>query len=199
MFIRKEKKAPEEPLNAEELFVRYSNYVNGLDSARWRNLVIIGLVVSAVLITAASIQLDFISRWVNTAVGTPGGIILFLISLGLVYRTSLKELGLFRLRETRSFLSRIKIIALWFVLFLLVFIPLGAVVPYGVGGAVLIMLVLAALTTARRTPIELEYVKQGIPDPRDLSDEDYEEEDAPTISTTETPLDPAQPASGRIN
>lgn len=200
MFIRKPKTQSEEPYNPNELFERYEDYVTQLTSAQWKRNVIVGLIVSAVLITAASLPFTFISTWVYAIVGSPAGIILFLLGLGAVYRTSMKDWGLFQLRETRSFRNRVRIFSILGVLFLAIFIPTGHYVPYGVGGSILIILVLSAITSLRRTDIEREYVKQGIPDPRDILEDRLADEDEPTVqreSQASAP-NPGKTTSGKI-
>jgi hypothetical protein len=100
--------------------------------------------------------------------------------LGVVQRTELGEHEIFQMREKYSFNQRLKRIAVWFAIFALVFIPLGRYIPYGLGGAFLIVLVMTSLTIARRTPQELLWAKEGVPDPRDLeaadARDDYAEE-----------------------
>jgi len=198
MFIKKTKQQQEQleqTVSSDELFERFRNFVNGLSSSAWKARAVGAGVISVLLIAASSFLFVFTgNQWIATAVGSPAGFLIFLLGLGIVYRSG-SEWGITKIRENRSFRSRLKIVATLFIIFALVFIPLGNYIPYGLGGTILIVITLSALTIARRTPYELALVAQGVPDPRDLGDADDDEE---LVVRTEPIVDPTQEVSGRI-
>lgn len=164
----------------DELFLSLSKRLDKIPEGKGKSASIKWGIVAAILITASSVLfylggvgvLPWIGTWIPAIVGSPAGVILYLIGLGIVRRTDIGQWKLFQMREDFSFKQRMKKIVIGFALYALVFIPLGRYIPYGLGGAILITLVMSALTVARRTPEETLLAKQGLPDPRDLVDED---------------------------
>jgi hypothetical protein len=169
-MVKKQKEAEQLPL--EELYVSFKNRVTNMDHGKATTLAVVGLVLSGLLITASSVLYHYgiLGSWLPALIGTPAGIILFLLGLGLVYRNSnINNWPVFQMRENLSFRQRTKRVIIWVVVYLVLFIPLGSYVPYGLGGSLIICLALTAVTTMRRTEEEFNLAQQGIPDPRDIA------------------------------
>jgi hypothetical protein len=169
-MVKKQKEAEQLPL--EELYVSFKNRVTNMDHGKATTLAVVGLVLSGLLITASSVLYHYgiLGSWLPALIGTPAGIILFLLGLGLVYRNSnINNWPVFQMRENLSFRQRTKGVIIWVVVYLVLFIPLGSYVPYGLGGSLIICLALTAVTTMRRTEEEFNLAQQGIPDPRDIA------------------------------
>ena len=170
-MVKKQKEA-EQQLPLEELYVSFRDRVTNMAHSKAVTLSVIGLVVSSLLITASSILYHYgiMGSWLPALIGTPAGIILFLLGLGLVYRNpNINNWTVFQMREDLSFRQRGKRVIIWVVAYLVLFIPLGSFIPYGLGGSLIICLALTAVTTMRRTEEEFQLAQQGIPDPRDLA------------------------------
>lgn len=176
----KSKEKKEEFVALDELFLILSKRLDKIPEGQGKSASIKWGTLAAILITASSVLfylgrvgvLPWVGTWIPALIGSPAGVILYLIGLGVVTRTDIGKWQLFHMRKDYSFKQRMKRIVFWFALYALVFIPLGRYIPYGLGGAILITLVMSALTVARRTPEEIILAKQGLPDPRDLVDED---------------------------
>jgi hypothetical protein len=169
-MVKKQKEAEQLPL--EELYVSFRNRVTNMDHGKATTLAVVGLVLSGLLITASSVLYHYgiLGSWLPALIGTPAGIILFLLGLGLVYRNpNISNWPVFQMRENLSFRQRTKRVIIWVVVYLVLFIPLGSFVPYGLGGSLIICLALTAVTTMRRTEEEFNLAQQGIPDPRDIA------------------------------
>lgn len=182
-------KKEEEFVALDELLLSLSKRLDKIPVGHGKSTAIKWAIIAVVLITASSVMfylgtngtLPWMGSWIPALIGSPAGIILYVIGLGVVQRTKIGQWDVFRMREIYSFKQRLKRIAVWFGVYALVFIPSGRYIPYGVGGAILITLVMSALTTGRRTPEEMLLAKQGLPDPRDLEAlddlDDYADED----------------------
>jgi len=178
---------PTDPLMLNDTFNRYYGWVTGLRSGKAKTLAYGWGAVSLALVTVSSVlyYMQVVGSWVPALIGSPAGVALFLIGYGLVARTRASEWKLFRWRERYSFRQRLKRVGGLFLVCALIFIPLGGYIPYGIGGSILIMLMLTAIATLRRTQQEMELSLQGLPDPRDLNEEtdDYAE---PETTGTDT-------------
>jgi hypothetical protein len=86
--MAKQKKEAE-PIPFDELFVNYRNRVDVFTPSKAKNLTILGIIVAGVLIAASSVlySLAILNSWIPALIGAPAGIILFLIGLGVIYRT----------------------------------------------------------------------------------------------------------------
>lgn len=175
--MAKQKKEAE-PIPFDELFVNYRAKVDGFTSSKAKNLTILGIIVAGVLIAASSVlySLEILNSWIPALIGAPAGVLLFLIGLGVIYRTKVGEWNIFSMRERLSFRQRVRRILIWLGVYAVVFIPLGSYIPYGVGGAILISLALTCLAVARRSPQEIEWAKNGFPDPRDIAEAEEKDE-----------------------
>jgi hypothetical protein len=185
-MAKQKKQAETVPLN--DVIEPFRQRVIGMSSQKVKTYTIIGLVVSAVLITGASLlyAMNILGSWVPATIGSPAGVILFLLALGFVYRNEEKEWSLFQMRERLSFRQRIRRIFIWLAIYAVIFIPFGRYIPYGLGGAILISLVMACIVFCRRTPTELALAQQGLPDPRDISEEEALDEYANATTEEET-------------
>jgi hypothetical protein len=186
MMAKQKKQAETVPLN--DVIEPFRQRVIGMSSQKVKTYTIIGLIVSAVLITGASLlyTMNILGSWVPATIGSPAGVILFLLALGFVYRNEEKEWSLFQMRERLSFRQRIRRVFIWLAIYAVIFIPFGRYIPYGLGGAILISLVMTCIVFCRRTPTELVLAQQGLPDPRDISEEEALDEyaNAPTEEET---------------
>jgi hypothetical protein len=186
MMAKQKKQAETVPLN--DVIEPFRQRVIGMSSQKVKTYTIIGLIVSAVLITGASLlyAMNILGSWVPATIGSPAGVILFLLALGFVYRNEEKEWSLFQMRERLSFRQRIRRVFIWLAIYAVIFIPFGRYIPYGLGGAILISLVMTCIVFCRRTPTELVLAQQGLPDPRDISEEEALDEyaNAPTEEET---------------
>lgn len=187
-------KEEEEFVALDELFLTLSKKLDKVPAGQGKSAAIKWGIVALVLIVASSVLFHFkwLGTWVPAIIGSPAGLILYMIGLGLVTRTELGQNSVFQMREELSFKQRLKKVGVGLAVYALIFIPLGRFIPYGLGGALLIFLVMTALTVLRRTPQELLWAKQGVPDPRDLAaleeaDEYAGQED--TASEEETEAD----------
>lgn len=173
---------PTDPLMLNDSVNRYRKWVTDLSSVKVKRLAWGWGAVSAALITVSSVlyYMQIVGSWVPALIGSPAGIALFLIGYGAVIRTRIGEWKLFRWRETYSFRRRLRRVGVLFLIYAVIFIPLGGYIPYGIGGSVIILLVLTAIVTLRRTPEEVELSLQGLPDPRDFEDEPDDYAEAPT-------------------
>jgi hypothetical protein len=185
-MAKQKKQAETVPLN--DVIEPFRQRVIGMSSQKVKTYTIIGLVVSAVLITGASLlyAMNILGSWVPATIGSPAGVILFLLALGFVYRNEEKEWSLFQMRERLSFRQRIRRVFIWLAIYAVIFIPFGRYIPYGLGGAILISLVMTCIVFCRRTPTELALAQQGLPDPRDISEEEALDEYANATTEEET-------------
>lgn len=186
--MARKQKEPEQPILLDELVVSYRERVLKMDSGKVKTFTIGGISLSVVLIVLSSVlyYMNFLGSWVPALVGSPAGVILFLIGLGSVYRTRIGEWGIWNFRTKFSYAQRVRRVLIWFVVYAVVFIPFGSFIPYGLGGAILICLALTAVVAARRSPEEYNLAVQGLPDPRDVAAaeaaDDYAEE--PVVADT---------------
>lgn len=186
--MARKQKEPEQPILLDELVVSYRERVLKMDSGKVKTFAIGGIALSVVLIVLSSVlyYMNFLGSWVPALVGSPAGVILFLIGLGSVYRTRIGEWGIWNFRTKFSYAQRVRRVLIWFVVYAVVFIPFGSFIPYGLGGAILICLALTAVVAARRSPEEYNLAVQGLPDPRDVAAaeaaDDYAEE--PVVADT---------------
>lgn len=185
--IMAKQKKPAEDIPLDELFVSYRTRILNLPAGKAKSYVVGGSILSGVLIVASSLlyYFDLLGSWIPALIGSPAGVILFLLGLGVIYRTKVGTWGVWELRQNLSFKQRVRRILLVFGLYLLVFIPFGNFVPYGLGGAILITLCLSSLAFGRRTPEEMLLAQQGIPDPRDILEREPADEYAEEPDYTE--------------
>lgn len=183
----------EEFLVIDELLVALTKQIDKVPVGKGKSSAITWGIVAVILMAASSILFHFnwVGTWIPAIIGAPAGLILFMIGLGCVQRTSIKEWSIFNLREEYSSKRRLKMVVIWFAVYAIVSILVNQfiLVPYGLGGAVLITLFMTSITFARRTSYELELAKQGLPDPRDLQDlddqDDYSEDEEDKAQTKE--------------
>jgi hypothetical protein len=198
---RLKNKEEEEFVALDELFFTLSNKLDKVPAGQGKSAAIKWGIIAGLLIAASSVLfylnsvgvLPWVGTWIPALIGAPAGVILYMIGLGLVQRTTIGQWSIFHMRENLSFKQRLKRVAVWFAVYALVFIPLGRFIPYGLGGAILITLIMSALTAVRRTPQEMSWAKQGVPDPRDLADadeqDDYEGEEDSSVQDVPTEAD----------
>lgn len=200
MDMAKKQKEPEQPILLDELVVSYRERVLQMESGKAKTFAYGGIALSVVLISISSALYYFhiLGSWVPALIGSPAGILLFLIGLGSLYRTKIGSWGIWRFREKYSYSQRVRRILIWFAIYALIFIPFGPFIPYGVGGAVLICLTLTAVVTARRSPEEYQLAVQGLPDPRDVAAAEAADEYAEQPTVADTSEDDGT-VGGRLN
>lgn len=159
---------------------RFTNWVQAMPSSKRKINFATGLLAVVVLSAAASFNLIDATWyiWVQTAIGLPAGIILFAILVGIYKTTKINEWKIFKFKENNSAAQRVRkmlvVIALVIIFFLLVSPFLSNY--YGLGGALMTATALIIYNILRRTPEEIALAKQGIIDPRDIKNEEEEEE-----------------------
>jgi len=153
---------------------RFVNYAVNLSSAQKRTQTILGVIIILVLSTLASIP--FVKeewfQWVQALVGFPAGVILFAILVGLVKTTKFGNSEIFLFKERNSHNQRIRAVAIFSVIVIIILIFVGKFLPYGVGGTLVVAMALTIYNLLRRTPEEISLGKQGIVDPRDIRKEE---------------------------
>lgn len=178
----------------EDVFTNFYAKVESYSESQWRTRLIGGSVISVILIVLASLPFQ-LNDWIYATIGTPAGIILFLLGLASIHRYGWADSGAFNIRQEKSFLQRLKIIGVVGALTLVVLLSVGKYIPYGVGGVLIVIGALTAVTVARKTEYENELTRKGLPDPRDLDvEEDEEEFPAPVQEES----DPSQVVSGKL-
>lgn len=165
------------PLDVEPVMTRFYDFVDGIAPEK-RKLYLFGwLGIAVALIVAASIPLGQSLRWVSATVGFPAGVILFMAALALIHTTRLKNASIFRLKEFVPPSRRVVLVIIGGVILIALLFMSSTWMPFGVGGALVIVGALTAFNTIRRSPTELELARQGIPDPRELDFDDDDEDE----------------------
>ena len=160
--------------SVESLTQRLYDFVDSLSDAKRKSYGIAWLVIAVVLMVVASIPLDASLRWVSVLVGWPAGVILFCLGLSLVHTSSLKDTELFRYKERVPPKKRVPAVILGLIVVAVILITTSAFIPLGVGGTLMIFAALTAYNVIRRTKEEILLASQGLPDPRELPEEEEE-------------------------
>lgn len=145
-------------------------YVKEMTPAARKSKFILGTILVVALSTVASLPLINASWYVyvQTLIGFPAGIILFLMLLGLKENTKMGEWKMFEYKANKSALQRIRGMLIAVALIALILIFAGQYIPYGVGGTLIVAGALTIYNILRRTPEEIALAKKGITDPRDM-------------------------------
>lgn len=160
------------PAGIESMLQNYYNFLQTNEKSKLIKYGIAWGLVAVVLIVVASIPLPDAFTWVSGIAGAPAGAILFLGILALIQLTNLKDLPLAKIREEKSPRQRMPIaLGIIFAAFVLLLL-IAPYIPFGVGGVTIVVAALSAFNIARRTPQELDWARQGIPDPREFIIED---------------------------
>lgn len=164
------------PVGIESMLQSYYAFLQNTEKPKLIKYGIAWGAIALVLIVVASIPLPEGLTWISGVAGAPAGVILFLGVLALIQLTSLKDTSMAQIRTEKSPRQRMPV-ALGIVFAAVVLLLLiAASIPFGVGGVTIVIAALSAFNIARRTPQELEWAKQGIPDPREfIIDEDDQE------------------------
>jgi hypothetical protein len=165
------------PSGMESIINRFYNMIDSLSDQKRIGYSIGWALIAIVLVVAASLPLGDSFRWISAIAGAPAGIIIFGLILTLIHTTSLKDLSLFKIRETKTPRQRIPIALSVLGAIVVILILIASYIPIGVGGVTIIIACLSAFNIIRRTPQELSWASQGIPDPRELGIHDEDEED----------------------
>lgn len=180
MFIPKDTTQPEppvsNPLGFEALTNRLYLYVEGLTSSQRNVQGGIWLLIAAFFMVAASLPLPGFLSWLVPIIGVPGGLILYALAVSFVRVTNLKTWRVFNVKDWAVPRQRVTYVAIGGIIALAILIVIGRWLPTGIGGSLIVLLALTGFNTIRRTPYELELAAKGIPDPRELETEVYEEE-----------------------
>lgn len=155
----------------------YNRYIVKLDEfgqGRRLRYALLSLLLAAVLIALSSLTFLPVPTFVLGIIGAPAGAILFLNLVGAAYFTKLSEASLMNYKETYPPARRIRDVAIGVVVVIVALLVAGAYVdvPQGIGGALIVLVALLAYQIVRRTPEEIRYAVAGLPDPREIKEED---------------------------
>lgn len=156
---------------------RLVSYVTEMTPAARKSKTVIGLIIVLALSVLASFPfIDAIwYKYVQTIIGFPAGVILFVILLGFKENTRMGQWKMFEYKANHSAIQRIRGMLIVVAVIILLLIFVGAYIPYGVGGTLIVAAALTIYNVLRRTPEEIAMAKQGIVDPRDIKPEEEEE------------------------
>lgn len=154
----------------EALVNRIKNFVQTSEAGTLRTYFIVGLIISVVLMVAASLPYGEGFTWVSPLTGVPAGIILFALTLGLIYGTSLGDSRIFQWKENTPPKKRVAPVIVGIAIVFAILIAANSWLPLGVGGAVMVVTALSAYNLIRRTPYEIKLALQGLPDPREYEE-----------------------------
>lgn len=153
---------------------RFVSWVKDLSPAKRKSNLILGIVITVVLAGVSSIPLvktDWY-QWVQALVGLPAGFIFFGILVGIMTTTKVGNWEIFGFKARNSAAQRVKKLLVAIVILIIFFMLVGAYIPYGVGGTLMVAIALTIYNLLRRTPEEIALAKQGIIDPRDVKEEE---------------------------
>ena len=159
------------------LYDRYVLWLDALGRGKRLRWALGSLAIATALIVLASLTFLNLWEWVYVVIGVPAGVILFLNLVGAAYFTRLSETQLVAYKETYPPARRVRDSAIGVISFLVLLLVAGTyiAVPKGVGGALIILVALSAFNIVRRTPEEIRYSVAGLPDPRELREDDDSE------------------------
>lgn len=152
---------------------RFVSWVEDLSPAKRKSNLILGIILTAILASISSISLvkaDWY-QWVQALVGLPAGFILFGILVGIMKTTKVGNWEVFGFKARNSAAQRVKKLIVAIVILIIFFMLVGAYIPYGVGGTLMVAIALTIYNLLRRTPEEIMLAKQGVVDPRDVKEE----------------------------
>lgn len=154
----------------ESLIDRFYAFIEGLTDGQRRNYLIGWSFVSVALIVGASLPLGADLRWVSALVGSPAGVIVFLILAAIVNSTNLRNFKLFSFRQDNPPKRRVSIVAFVLVIVAVTLIASSSFLPVGIGGTLVIVAALTSYNVIRRTQEEILLAQQGLPDPREMDE-----------------------------
>lgn len=168
---------PSTPTGVEALSVRFYRFIDELEPGKRVGYALAWGFITVLLIVAASWPLPEGYRFVSAIAGAPAGIITFLLILGFIRSTKLRDTQLVNIRSLQTPKQRIPL-ALGILLTTVIGLILVAnYIPLGLGGVIIIVAVLSTFNILRRTPQELYWSGKGFPDPRELGLIDEDERD----------------------
>lgn len=157
---------------------RFVNWVIAMPSNKRKSNLILGSIIVVVLTVLASLPLVDAPwyLWVQTIVGLPAGVIFFGILVGVSKTTRIGEWEIFQFKTNNSAAQRIKKLLVAIAVIIMIFILVSPYLSnyYGLGGTIITATFLTIYNLLRRTPEEIALAKQGIPDPRDMKEEEGE-------------------------
>lgn len=168
---------PQQPnvFGFEALVNRLYAFVDALAPSKRKTYGLGWLGIAVLFAVAASVPLGDNLRWVSASVGWPAGIIVFALVLSVFRVTRLKDLSILNYKTTTPPRKRVPVVMIGLVLIAIVLISTSSFLPLGVGGTIIIFSALLAYQVIRRTPEELALAAQGLPDPRELPEDEDEE------------------------
>lgn len=164
------------PWGFQALTDRLYAFVDSLNSSKRKTYGFTWLAIAIVLAVVASLPLPGSLRWVSAIVGWPSGVILFALTLAVIHGTSLKDTSLFHYKDRVPPRRRVPVVIIGLILVAVLLIATSSFIPTGVGGTIIIYAALSAYNIIRRTREELALAAQGLPDPREIPEDDEEEE-----------------------
>lgn len=153
---------------------RFVTWVENMSPAKRKSNLIVGIILTVLLAGVSSIPLvkaDWY-QWVQAFVGLPAGFILFGILVGIMKTTKVGEWNIMGFKARNSAAQRIKKLLVVIAILVIIFMLIGAYIPYGVGGTLMVAIALTIYNLLRRTPTEIALAKQGVIDPRDVKEEE---------------------------
>lgn len=182
MTDAKDKQKQENVLNVEPWYNKYKEWSLKQEKGKTISLVVGGLIVSAVVIALVTF-VPIIPSWAYPFLTFPIGIFLFLAGLHLSFKYELSHPEHVPIKTRWSFRRRIKMFALFAVLFMALLLGARNYIPEALGGSITIAALIAFYNAIRRSPEEIKLDAAGITDPRDdvgyVEDEERSEFFAP--------------------
>lgn len=165
-----QKKQQTNPWGFESLLNRFNDFVDSLNSSKRQIYGIGWFAIAAVLVTVASLPLGDGLRWVSAIVGSPAGVIIFLLTIGIIHSTRLNDMSFFRIKENIPPRRRVPRVVVGLIIVAGLLIAGGESIPIGIGGSIVVAISLGAYNIIRRSKEELALAAQGLPDPREIEE-----------------------------
>jgi len=158
------------PWGFESLLTRFYDFIDSMTPSKRKVYGFGWLAIAAVLMAIASLPLGDGLRWVSAIVGSPSGVILFLLAVAVIHSTSLNEMSLFKIKQNIPPRKRVPLVAVGLIVVAATLIASSSVIPIGVGGSIVVAIALGSYNIIRRSPEELRWAAQGLPDPREIEE-----------------------------
>lgn len=184
-FLKKQSEGSDKADNLggfEQIYSSFLSFLEDLGPSKRKVWALVSLIVAVTLTTLASfvpvilsgVGQKELSMWVSVLIGFPAGLIVFGNLAGVAHFTRVKDWGISQYKERYPQSRRMRDSALISVLIIATLIVAGGKIPQGLGGIIVITLALFAYNTIRRTPDELKRAQLGLPDPREIKEENNE-------------------------
>lgn len=155
---------------------RLNKWLDSLTSSNHKTLLVVSISVSVLLIGLVSlVEILDLPDYVAFSVGAIAGAI---VSLIVYYFVEYKKRMLTLYTEKVTHKVRVRhVLTGWAVLVpLLIFSSMAPFFPQGIGGVIIILAFFATMIIVRRSDDEFYYYNNGLIDPREIENEDEEED-----------------------